>query len=126
MQSCWFCVFFWREAVAAVTPRSAPRAGRASSGPGGAGWVDGHRVRAGQRGAASSGPGGPGEPGREGPVEPASLGLAAAGGRQGPRPGVASDCPGTGSTTAAEGPCRLWPHTWWCFSQSLCWQKEPQ
>lgn len=21
MQSCWFCVFFWREAVAAVTPK---------------------------------------------------------------------------------------------------------
>lgn len=20
----------------------------------------------------------------------------------------------------------VWPHTWWCFSQSLCWQKEPQ
>lgn len=23
-------------------------------------------------------------------------------------------------------PCRPWPQTWWCFSQSLCWQKEPQ
>lgn len=23
-------------------------------------------------------------------------------------------------------PCRPWPHTWWCFSQSLCWQNEPQ
>lgn len=23
-------------------------------------------------------------------------------------------------------PCSVWPHTWWCFSQSLCWQKEPQ
>lgn len=22
--------------------------------------------------------------------------------------------------------CRVWPQMWWCFSQSLCWQNEPQ
>ena len=22
--------------------------------------------------------------------------------------------------------CRVCPQMWWCFSQSLCWQKEPQ
>lgn len=76
-------------------------------GHGGARRLAGHGVHGlgvrsgGQRGtAASSGPGGPGEQGREGPAEPASLGLA-----------VASGCPGSGSATAAAGPCRLWPHT---------------
>lgn len=144
MRFCWFCVFFWRGAVAAVTligrlPQA--RRGTASGWPG----VRGHSIRRawswvglarcciqqaggwwGQRGTASSGPGGLGEPGREGPAEPASLGLAAPTGREGPRPWAASGGPGTGSATTATGPCRLWPHTWWCFSQSRCWQKDPQ
>lgn len=31
-----------------------------------------------------------------------------------------------GTLAPPGSPCSVWPHTWWCFSQSLCWQKEPQ
>lgn len=58
-------------------------------------------------------------PARDAPAEPASLGLLAMG-------GTASGCPTAVGTEGAGSPCRVCPQTWWCFSQSLCWQKEPQ
>lgn len=82
------CFLLERSSSSSDSNGWAPRAGR-SIRVAGAGW--GRRACArelssgsgsGQRGAASSGPG---EAGREGPVEPASLGLVAPVGRQGPR-----------------------------------------
>lgn len=62
-------------------------------------------------------------PARDAAPEPVSLGLLAMGGT----PSGCAEPPGSvGAVAGAGSPCRVCPQTWWCFSQSLCWQKEPQ
>lgn len=119
-------------------------------GSGGGGDEDGEGLRASasQREDESSRAGVAGVVERDALLEldPASLGLPPPAGPpsdSGPPGGVLSECEGgtleeeedvevveegvpTGTPPPPGRPCRPWPHTWWCFSQSLCWQKEPQ
>lgn len=55
------------------------------------------------------------------------LGVAAGGvsiGLPAPLLGVTEEL--TAGVSPCCGACRVCPQMWWCFSQSLCWQKEPQ
>lgn len=79
----------------------------------------------GQRGAASRG--GWARGARAG--RPSGARLAGAQQRRGQARAQACGGVGLSGHGLGHGGCRahrLCPHTWWCFSQSLCWQKEPQ
>lgn len=76
-----------------------------------------------------------GVPEREAVVEPLSLGLTAALGTEvlgAAVSGCTEAAPSPAAPPAEAAPVEAWrpwrvcPQTWWCFSQSLCWQKEPQ